>query len=145
MEVKPPKCVSFVKRFNDYKSELFEQVHQDATYSPFDPELTIAGQPMIYIVNDTAQGRAGRRDKTSSSTKRSREARADQIARRGCDQRQFKNKHCKFLGRHIHYNLSESEIKEKIFDDFAKDVKAVKETPVNGLNGGYTSTVSFTD
>ena len=30
-------------------------------------------------------------------------------------------------------NISESEIKEKIFDDFAKDVKAVKETPVNGL------------
>ena len=52
MEAKPPKFA--MKRFNDYKNELFEQIHQDTTYSPFDPKRTIARQPMSYIFNDTA-------------------------------------------------------------------------------------------
>lgn len=138
MKVKPPKCVSFaMKRFNDYKNELFEQVHQDATYSPFDPKLTIAGQPMIYIFNDTADKAA--RDAETRLRAAQNEAEKQELTKlrdeavMNAKAVSFKNKHFKFLGRHIHYNLSESEIKEKIFDDFAKDVKAVKETPVNGL------------
>ena len=51
MFAKPRKCVSFaIKRFNNYKSERFEQAHAGLTYSPFDPKLTIAGKPMHYIL-----------------------------------------------------------------------------------------------
>jgi hypothetical protein len=53
MQAKPKKCISFgMKRFNHYKSEKFKPLHEDKTFSPFDPELTIAGKPMNYIVSD---------------------------------------------------------------------------------------------
>ena len=138
MKAKPSKCISFaMKRFNNYKNELFEQVRQDVTYSPFDPKLTIAGQPMIYIFNDTADKAA--RDAETRLQAAQNEAEKQELTKRrdeaviNAKAVSFKNKHFKFLGRHIHYNISESEIKEKIFDDFAKDVQTVKQNPVNGL------------
>jgi hypothetical protein len=45
----------------------------------------------------------------------------------------FKDKHFKFLGRQIHYNLKESDIKNKIFKEFTEDVETVSKSRVNGL------------
>ena len=45
----------------------------------------------------------------------------------------FEGRHFKFLGRHIHYFLSEHEIKAKIRKDFIADVTTVARSHVNGL------------
>ena len=103
MKAKPSKCRTLaVKQFDKRTQvEVFEATHPDIKYSPFDPKLTIAGQPMEYIFNPEASG--------------------------------FSGKHFKFLGRWIHYTLSESEIRAKIRSDFAKDVHTVDGTNVNGF------------
>ena len=46
---------------------------------------------------------------------------------------EFKDRHFKFLGRQIRYDLKEHEIKEKIHKDFVSDVDKVAKDPVNGL------------
>ena len=45
----------------------------------------------------------------------------------------FKDRHFKFLGRQVRYDLGEHEIKEKIYKDFVTDVDKVAKDPVNGL------------
>ena len=45
----------------------------------------------------------------------------------------FKDRHFKFLGRQMRYDLKEHEIKEKIFKDFTTDVDKLSQDPVNGL------------
>ena len=83
---------------------------------------------MIYIFNDTAD--KATRDAETRLRAAQNEAEKQELTKLrdeaviNAKAVSFKNKHFKFLDRHIHYNIS---------DDFAKDVKAVKETPVNGL------------
>ena len=101
MHAKPRKCISSgMKRFNNYKNEKFKPIHEDKTYSPFDPKLSIAGKPMNYILSDINGP--------------------------------FKDKHFKSLGRQIHYNLKESDIKIKIFKELREDVETVSKSRVNG-------------
>ena len=138
MAAKPKKCISFgLKRFGNYKSEPFEQVRQGLTYSPFDPKLTIAGKPMHYILDgkaDKAAREAEAKVQTAENETEKKElttAWAEAVAH--AEETSFKNKHFKFLGRHIHYNLSETQIKEEIFTSFKKDVETVNKNRVNGL------------
>jgi hypothetical protein len=46
---------------------------------------------------------------------------------------EFKDRHFKFLGRQVRYDLKEHEIKEKIYEDFETAVDKVTKDPVNGL------------
>lgn len=45
----------------------------------------------------------------------------------------FKDRHFKFLGRQIRYDLKEKEIKEKIYKSLVEDVRTVSNSQVNGL------------
>jgi hypothetical protein len=138
MKAKPSKCISFaMKRFNGYKNERFEPVRQGVTFSPFDPKLTIAGQPMHYILNDTADKAVKVAETTllaaNNETEKKELTKARDEAIAHAKALSFKNTHFKFLGRHIHYNLKETAIKEKIFRSFVEDVELVTKTRVNGL------------
>lgn len=110
MRAKPQKSVTFaMKQFDRrIRSEAFRPIHEGLSYSPFDPELIIAGEPMKYILNSVA--------KMGSEATLS-----------------FKDKHFKFLGRYIHYYLQETEIKGEILSKFVKDVETANNSPVNGL------------
>jgi hypothetical protein len=138
MTAKPPKCISFgLKRFNNYKNERFERVRKDVTYSPFDPKLNIAGKPMRYILDDTADKAAREAEaKLQTAENETEKKELTEIwvkAVAHAEALSFKNKHFKFLGRHIHYNLSEIEIKDEIFKSFREDVETVNKNQVNGL------------
>lgn len=138
MRAKPSKCITFgMKRFGNYKNELFEPVRPNSTYSPFDPKLTIAGVPMKYILDTTAdkalqdaeiQLQAAQNAIEVEILTKTRDAAAAKAKTAS-----FKNKHFKFLGRHIHYFLSEADIKEKVYQDFVADVETVNRSRVNGL------------
>ena len=58
MRAKPAKCVTFaMKQFDRrIKNETFQQVNKESQYSLFDPKLTIAGQPMNFILNTNSDG-----------------------------------------------------------------------------------------
>ena len=92
---------------------------------------------MIYILDDTADKAARdaetrlRAAENEAQTKELTKARDEAVTHAKAVS--FKSKHFKFLGRHVHYNLSESEIKDKIFNAFVEDVGFVKSSRVNGL------------
>ena len=52
MKAKPRKCISMAMKQFDHriKEEKFKPV-LDLTYSPFDPELSIGGAKMAFILN----------------------------------------------------------------------------------------------
>ena len=110
MAAKPVKCISLgLKQFDPrIKSEKFEPVNPGVIYSPFDPKITIAGQPMNFILD-------------------LEKLKSENIADR------FKGKHFKFLGRFIHFYLDEKEIMAKILDAFKEDVEKVEGSDVNGM------------
>ena len=55
--------------------------------APFDPKLTIAGQPMIYIFNDTAD-KAARDAETRLRTAQNEAEKQELTKLRSCDERQ---------------------------------------------------------
>jgi hypothetical protein len=53
MRAKPEKCFSFAQKFfHKIDKTGFVPIYKEKTFSPFDPKLTISGQPITFI-NDT--------------------------------------------------------------------------------------------
>ena len=106
MKAKPRKCVALAfKRFHKTDKSGYNP-YGDSQYSAFDPQLTIDGRPIGFIVDVNKP-------------------------------KSFKNTHFKFVGRYIHWNLSEKDIRLKIESDFMSDMKAVDECGVKGLRKAW--------
>ena len=102
MNAKPSKCVSLgLKMFQGSKNERFTPLFQ-TVYSPFDPLLSINGQPIKFIISPTEKD-------------------------------PFKAAHFKFLGRWIHYSLSDERIKERICASLIEDINIVENSQINGF------------
>ena len=102
MITKPSKCVSLgLKMFQGFKNERFTPISKTVN-SPFDPQLSINGQPIKFIVSPT-------------------------------EKHPFKATHFNFLGRWIHFSLSEEKIKERIRASLIEDIYIVENSQINGL------------
>ena len=102
MIAKPSKCVLLgLKMFQGSKNERFTPISK-TVYSPFDPQLSINGQPIKFIVSPTEKD-------------------------------PFKATHFKFLGRWIHFSLSEEKIKERIRASLIEDINIVENSRIHGF------------
>jgi hypothetical protein len=105
LKAKPPKCVCMgMKRFdprNVHKVEYHRT--SEACYSPFDPELTIAGEKIRFIVNVAV------------------------------DPNSLHYDHFKELGRFISVDLTETKIQTEITKRFSDDMNKIEGSGVNGL------------
>ena len=108
MKAKPSKCVSFgMKQFSDrIKFEKFKPVRPDLSYSAFDPELSINGQRMQFLLGKNNDGSYATDD--------------------------FKKSHFKMLGRYISFEVNEKGVKAKIRSDVISDLDKLDGTLVDG-------------
>ena len=105
LKAKPPKCVCMgMKKFDprnvhkvDYQKVTAEQ------YSPFDPDLSIAGEKIKFIINVAV------------------------------DPNSLQYDHFKELGRFISVDLTEDKIKREIRKRFSEDMEKIETSGVNGL------------
>ena len=101
LKAKPSKCVCMaMKRFEP--NSVVEKL-KDVVYSPFDPDLKIAGEKIRFIVN---------------------------IA---IDPASLHYDHFKELGRFISVDLKEDKIKSEVRKRFLDDMEKVESSGVNGL------------
>lgn len=104
MKAKPKKCVCMaMKLFDPRNKRLFEPIRETA-YSPFDPKLTIAGEPMRFIFDPSNK-----------------------------DKSRFDCEHFKFLGRFVHWNLEDHLLKEKIHQDVARWLDQIEDSMLTGF------------
>ena len=136
MKAKPKKCVSFgLKKYaNALQRSKFEPI-LDRCYAPFDPKLKIKDTPINFILDsDTIHA-----ERVKDIAKRSglTDSMIDLIMGYAGMEKDFKSRHFKFLGRYIHYFLSESEIKKMIRKKFMGDMEIVNDTNINGVEKAW--------
>ena len=96
-----------MKQFSDrIKFEKFKPVRPDLSYSAFDPELSINGQRMQFLLGKNNDGSYATDD--------------------------FKKSHFKMLGRYISFEVNEKGVKAKIRSDVISDLDKLDGTLVDG-------------
>ena len=120
MKAKPKKCISMAMKQFDHriKEEKFKPV-LDLTYSPFDPELSIDGTRMAFILNPELDPKTVDLDPKPGEPL--------------FDKDMFEKSHFKFLGRQIHFFVKEKGIQRLIENKFQKDIETVDKSLVNGI------------
>ena len=108
MKAKPKKCISFgMKLFTDrIKKERFEPFSdRKSGFLPFDPQVSIAGHRMRFMVD---------------------------IAKSDDSEALFQGTHFKFLGRWIHYLLTEKDLKVRVKRNLENDMNLVDKSKLTG-------------
>jgi hypothetical protein len=105
LRAKPQKCVCFaLKKFDPrFEHKVDYERYGDTVYCPFDPNLTIAGQKLRFIINTEA------------------------------DPESLQSDHFKELGRWISADLTEDKMKLEIEKRLSADLGTIEESGVNGL------------
>ena len=112
---KPPKCVCLAwKKFDSRNKHKIEYKRFGGTvYCPFDPNLTISGKRIRFIVSTEA------------------------------DPESLQSDHFKELGRWISVDLSEDKMKKEIFKRVCNDLEKIELSGVNGLCKNFFCTNIF--
>ena len=120
MKAKPRKCISMAMKQFDHriKEEKFKPV-LDLTYSPFDPELSIGGAKMAFILNPELDAKYVDLDTEPDNPT--------------FDKDLFEKSHFKFLGRWIHFFAKEKGVQKLIENKFQNDIETVDKSLVNGI------------
>ena len=105
LRAKPPKCVCMgMKKFDPrWVHKIDYTRHNTNVYTPFDPELTIAGEKIRFIVNVAA------------------------------DPNSLQSDHPKELGRFISVDINEEKVKQEIRRRMFSDMDLIETCGVNGL------------
>ena len=106
LKVKSQKCVCMAMKKFDPRNEHKENYvrFSETVYCPYDPDITIAGKKMRFIVNP------------------------------GADAESLQSDHFKELGRWISVSLSEDKMKAEIRKRVFQDLEKVEHSGVNGLS-----------